>query len=139
MNALERRPDSSVYAPDLPVMVALLQTVGIKLWPFDKRKSFNVFSSQYKRDISELSTRIRKEQAKLQSKYFGTLTYEERKSQTNEIVRDLQKQTEDIMLRIRAATGKQYKRKERKFGEVPIDVVESMGESIGETAREILD
>ena len=139
MNALERRPDSSVYAPDLPVMVALLQTVGIKLWPFDKRKSFNVFSSQYKRDIGELSTRIRKEQAKLQSKYFGTLTYEERKSQTNEIVRDLQKQTEDIMLRIRAATGKQYKRKERKFGEVPADIVESMGESIGETAREILD
>jgi hypothetical protein len=139
MNALERRPDSSAYAPDLPVMVALLQTVGIKLWPFDKRKSFNVFSNKYKRDIGELSARIKREQTKLQSRYFGTLTYEERKSQTDKIVRDLQKQTEDIMLNLKATQSKRFKRRERKFGEVPADIIESMGESISETAREIFD
>ena len=70
---------------------------------------------------------------------FGTLTYEERKSQTLEIVKDLQKQTEDIMLKVRAATGKKYKKRKREFGEMPVDIVESMGESISETVREILD
>ena len=139
MNALEKRPDSSAYAPDLPVMVALLQTVGIKLWPFDKRKSFNVFSNKYKTDIGKLSARIKREQAKLQSRYFGTLTYEERKSQTDEIVRDLQKQTEDIMLNLKATQSKRFKRRKREFGEVPADIIESMGESISETAREIFD
>ena len=129
MNSLERRKDSSAYAPDLSAFNALVQTVGIKVWPFDKTKAFNVFNMKYQRELSDLRTRMHKAWVTL-DKYSGTPTYDERRKAVEEDVADMQKSHERLLREIRGASSKEYhKKRERKFGEVPTDALESLGEA----------
>ena len=138
MNALERRPDSSAYAPDLPVLMALAQTVGIKVWPIDKEKLTAVFTNEYKTDVRELRALIKKKEKDV-FKYYGTELYKNKDEEAKEAVKELVERMEDILINAKIVQTKRFKRRERKFGEVPADVIESMGESISETAREIFD
>ena len=132
MNALERRPDSSPYAPDLSVLTAIAQTVGIKLWPFDEVKSLRVFNLETKLEINKLRARIKKRHKQLQ-KYIGTERYEKEKEEAEEEAREWRQEMEDIMKRALGKRERKYKLKygrirEREFGEVPTDVIRSIGE-----------
>mgnify|MGYP003645141292 FL=1 len=132
MNTLERRPDSSDYAPDLPILMALAQTVGIKLWPFDEVKSLKLFNLKTKIEIDELRKRIRSRQ-KVLKKYVGTESYERELEKAKEEVDEWRKKMEDIM---RIALGKKERKykfkygriREQEFGEVPLDIVKSISE-----------
>ena len=135
MNSLEKRPDSSAYAPDLPVFMALLQTVGIKIWPIDTQKLRAVHTVRYKQQIRELRELIRKKQQDVTEDYYGTPTYEKRQEKFSRYAAELIEKMEDIMIEARLVDVKRFKRRKREFGEVPLDVVES----IGETVSEILD
>ena len=134
MNALERRPDSSAYAPDLPVLMALAQTVGIKIWPIDKEKLTAVFTNEFKTEVKELKALIKKKEKDV-FKYYGTELYKNKEEEAKEAVKELVERMEDILINARIVQAKRFKRRERKFGEVPADIVES----ISETVREILD
>ena len=138
MNALERRPDSSAYAPALPVLTAVAQTIGIKMWPIDPQKLNAVFTVRYQQDVKELEDLIKNRRKKL-GKYIGTDLYEEKERDLNIYAEEINAKMEDILINARIVDAKRFKRRERKFGEVPADVIESMGESISETAREIFD
>tara|TARA_R100000808_G_scaffold2156_12_gene9050 strand:+ start:793 stop:4581 length:3789 start_codon:yes stop_codon:yes gene_type:complete len=138
MNALERRPDSSAYAPDLPVLTAVAQTIGIKIWPIDPQKLNAVFTAKYRSDIRELEELIDDRRDKV-GKYRGTDLYEAKQRDLNIYAEEIKEKMEDILINARIVDAKRFKRRERKFGEVPADIIESMGESISETAREIFD
>jgi len=132
MNALERNPDSSDYAPDLPVLMAVAQTMGIKIWPIDTRKLNTIFSMKYKRDKRELEKLIKKKYADLRQDYYQTATYDTRKKQADKSAREIQEKIDDLLIKARLISAKKFKRRERKFGEVPLDVMKSLGETISE-------
>jgi predicted transcriptional regulator len=126
MNALEKRPDSSAYAPDLPVFMALLQTVGIKIWPIDTQKLRAVHTVRYKQQIKELRELIKKKQRDVIEDYYGTPTYEKRQEKVSRDAAELIEKIEDIMIEARLVDAKRFKRRKREFGEVPISIIESI-------------
>ena len=113
MNALEKRPDSSI----------------------DTQKLRAVHTVRYKQQIRELRELIRKKQQDVIEDYYGTPTYEKRQEKFSRYAAELIEKMEDIMIEARLVDVKRFKRRKREFGEVPLDVVES----IGETVSEILD
>ena len=131
MNSLERRPDSSAYAVDLPVLTALAQTVGIKIWPIDPDKLEVVRTSKFRKDVRDLRARIRKMQRD-NFKYYGTPLEDTKSKKTDEQARELQDRIDYLMLKHGLADEKKLgiKGRERKFGEVPMDALESLGEAI---------
>ena len=131
MNSLERRPDSSAYAVDLPVLTALAQTVGIKIWPVDPEKLDVVRTSKFRKDVRDLRARIRKMQRD-NLKYFDTPLYDVKGEKVAKQARELQNRIDYLFLKHGLADEKRLglQRRERKFGEVPTDVLESLSEAI---------
>ena len=126
MNALERRPDSSDFAPDLPVLMALGHTVGIKIYPIDASKLKNIKSVGYKNDIRNLRNLIRSEQRKLE-KYRGTSNFEQREKDYREAAAKLQREYENILIKAKIADRKSLpKRKTQKFEDVPQAILEDV-------------
>ena len=122
MNALERRPDSSAYTPDLSVLNAIVQTVGIKIWPIDTQKLRAVYTSKYQKDIRDLQDLIKKREREI-AKYRGTDLYDKKEEKKREYAEELQARMEDILIEARIVDAKQFKRRKREFGEVPAAIL----------------
>ena len=122
MNALERRPDSSAYTPDLSVLNAIVQTVGIKIWPIDTQKLRAVYTSKYQKDIRDLEDLIKKREKEI-AKYRGTDLYDKKEEKKREYAEELKARMEDILIEARIVDAKQFKRRKRKFGEVPAAIL----------------
>ena len=138
MNALERRPDSSPYAQDLPVLMAIAQTMGIKIWPINKQKLNAIRTLKYKNGIRELEELIDKRQKDI-NKYYGTDLYDEKQKKLEIYSEEILVKMEDIMIEARVVDAKKFKRRKRRFGEVPVDAAESLKESLVEGGKEFIE
>jgi hypothetical protein len=137
MNALDKRPDSSAYSPDLPVLMAVAQTIGIKIWPIDKQKLNAIRTLKYETEIKELEKLINTRRKEI-TKYYGTDLYDEKEKKLEIYAEEILEKIEDIMINTRVVNAKKFKRRKRRFGEVPLDVVESLGESLAEGGKEFI-
>jgi hypothetical protein len=135
MNALEQRDDSSPYRADLSVMMAMGQTVGIKLWPFDPKKTRRVLSVKQRRERSKIQKEMDSLGKEL-SKYRGMPLYNQKKKETSERVKELQRKYENLFIKERVTKRAQYTKNPPMGAGV---VAEEIGKSTEEFVKGMFD
>ena len=91
MKALEFKDQSSPYSSDLPVLMAIAQTVGIKLWPFERDIRVRTFTAEERRHVRELRKDIEERKKRLYQ-------YPEGSSQRNKIRKDIEEEMKEVLL-----------------------------------------
>ena len=110
MKALEERDNASPYRATLPVMIALGQTVGIKLWPFDPEKARIVLNANQRRKRSEIEKEIDRLGKDL-SKYRGMPVYNQKRKEASERMKELRDEFEKLYLKRKFSRRAQYTKK----------------------------
>jgi hypothetical protein len=99
MNALEQRQNASDYREDLPVLMAIAQTIGIKLWPFEKNVGLKGFSSEQRKYARKLEKKVSILKKDLK-KYIGTPLYDEKYKEIEEEFKNLMEEQERVYRKI---------------------------------------
>ena len=90
MGALESKEKVSSYSADLPVLMAIAQTVGIKLWPFERDIKLRTFTAEQKKHVRELRKTIEEMQEKLDEYPSGSPQY-------NKIRQDIEEEWKELL------------------------------------------
>ena len=91
MKAMEYREGVSDYSADLPVLMAIAQTIGIKLWPFERNIKLRTFTAEQKKHVIELKASIREKQERLRQYDTGSPQY-------MDIWNDVQEEMKEVYL-----------------------------------------
>jgi len=89
MRAFEHREEASPYSEDLPVLMAIAQTVGIKLWPFEKGIATRTF-------IKEQENRTRKLRRELSNLKKERIKYPPGSKGEADKLKEVEKKLEEI-------------------------------------------
>jgi hypothetical protein len=91
VKAFEFKEQASQYASDLPVLMAIAQTVGIKLWPFERDIKLRTFTAEQKKHVRELREGIREKRKRLDKYPVGSPQY-------NKVYEDIQEEMKEVLL-----------------------------------------
>jgi|TARA_R110002020_G_scaffold254156_2_gene467880 hypothetical protein len=89
MKALEHKEDASDYTEDLPVLMAIAQTIGIKLWPVEREVALKGFTQEQQKRTKKLRKNLYKMRREMEKYPSGTPEYWEKYKEVKEELEDV--------------------------------------------------
>lgn len=107
MKSLQQRKGVNPYAEDMPLWMAIVHSVSVKLWPWDEDIARNGFATKITNQMDERRRQISKIERDLELKWGGTPSYSEKLKDAERRIRLITQEISDILLEAqRAATLK---------------------------------
>ena len=98
MKSLQQRRGVSRYSEDLPVWMAIIQGLSVKLWPWDEDIRRHGFDTKTLKQFNEIQKQITKISRDVDSRYRGTPLLEEKMKDAEIRIKELEQVMSDILL-----------------------------------------
>jgi hypothetical protein len=98
MKSLQQRKGVNPYAEDMPLWMAIVHSVSVKLWPWDEDIARNGFDTKITKQVDERIRQISKIERDLELKWGGTPLYNEKRKDAERRIKLRKQEIDDIVL-----------------------------------------
>ena len=111
MKALTHRRNMSKYSEDMPVSMAIMQSISVKLWPWEEDIRLNTFSMKINKQIRDRENQIKKIHDTVYDKYYNTPSFNREMKDAEKRIEGLEQQIHDIVMEEKRARALKRKSK----------------------------